>query len=989
MKIRNKYSKAIITSVVCTIVAAAIMVPFQVISNNAVEEKLADQLLTDIPAQLDEEVEVRKGLIREYDLEYQKDIASIKYVMETDGQAAFFEKLRSGDLASTIYLVARNGVIINGTDISCKGKRLKDLYPISEDEYQLLMTGEGYVNTAPHLTKDGELIKFFATDCEWGRLVSPSILKGRYATVYSMEMLGSLFGAADERLFIVPIDNSTLKIVTFRTEVGDLTGEPISVLALDESVTRVPSSGHSSTMGYGYRYRTVQYKSEILGDYTILALYTDAGAVPIGPLAILLATILLVTFLLQLYCMYIDEEPGKLQTRVSGFRPIGKRGFTVDTEKARIILPFSLICIVLVTVAGFYLNTLYIVANQGWTSRWNIEQLSESLSKIDKTYSDNFKAETEDIKEFLQVTAAVLEDNQKSLLECKDVSRLKKVRDRSGNFRQVEICNPWLSGLAKIESACDISVFDSDGQLIATSGTQRNLGFSRSDADFSAAFDVIDGVNESCQFISGDYFIVCVPFNLVRNGSYSDALLVSRFKADLIQGSSTANKLSGTFNSASESSNCNYIMTTASEEHRVIYAAESLSEVVADMPEEAFTHGYIGLRKVGGLQNLVVTCKVSGHKNDYMILSFTPCNDVYSGRFESTSSTFVVTLLVMLALLGILLVYGPGKAEKLRKEAENETEEKKSMTSVQLEKLNVTIKKTPTSSQRIMGIIKKIWLGILFVVTLVLIVGLTSKPTESLSAYLMSFTWQRGINIFSITTMFIIILSFGFIMRVLTKMMSVLGSALNASAETACQLLVSLLKYSGYITAIFITLYMFGVNTTGVLASLGAFSVMVGLGAQNLIKDILAGISIIMEKDYKVGDIVNIGGFCGKVTQIGIRTTKLEDIEGNVKIFYNSGVSGVVNLTSKPSSVRMDVKFDAQHPYEQVEEKMKEFFELIEGKYTQLKGECSYLGVQESTPAYNVFRICIPCDEEDRAPLRRSLTRELSEFCKNEELKKL
>ena len=314
---------------------------------------------------------------------------------------------------------------------------------------------------------------------------------------------------------------------------------------------------------------------------------------------------------------------------------------------------------------------------------------------------------------------------------------------------------------------------------------------------------------------------------------------------------------------------------------------------------------------------------------------------------------------------------------------------KEALSSTQLEKFEVEQKKKPSPSQRIQKVIGYIWKVILLAMTLILVRGLVTGPTETLSGYLMSFGWQRGVNIFSITTMLIVIMSFSFLLFALTKLMSVLGNALNAGAETVCQLLVSLLRYAGYIIAAFVTLFMFGVDTTGVLASLGAFSVMVGMGAKNLITDILAGISIIMEKDYRVGDIVNIGGFCGKVSEIGIRTTKVEDIDGNVKIFFNSAVNGVINMTSKPSAVRLDIKLDSQHSFEQAEKEIALFFEKIKNKYPQIKGDCTYLGVQDSTSAFNVYRIAVPCDEIDRAPLRRSLIRDFSEFCKTENINKL
>ncbi len=987
---KNKYLKAFVVAMACTVVAAVIMVAFQMVYNNNVEEKLIDKAFTEIPAQLDIESRERETLIREYDFDFGTDLAAIRYLMETEGQKSTFERMNAtGVSAADFFLVRKDGTILNGTGKDAIGRRITDVCPLSEDEYKLVMEGEGYVNTGLVRMEDGTPVKVFSVPFEGARLVMPAVLKGKYASIYSLDDMGGLFGSMDERLFVTTVDNESLVFGPLKTEAADFSGQPISALNLDESITREPSAGHSKVMGYGYRYRSIQYKSDIFGDITILAMYTDEGAVPAGPLAVLLATILLVIFLLQLYCNYIDEEPGKLQIRAGGLKRFGRKGLMVDSEKARILLPFAAVCIVFVTVAGFYLNSLNMIGNQIWTSRWNIRQVSESLSKIDRKLSDNFDAEAENIATFLQITASVLEDNQADLLGCRESSRLKEIEDKDGTVRLVEICNPWLAGMAQAQSARDISVFDKKGRLVATSGKQTNLALSRDDESTAPLFNVLDGVSESEQIVNEDNFVVCAPVSLRREGKKGDAMLVLRFKLNPLQRNSILESVRTTFDAASESGHCQYLMTSTDEGHKVFYSSNALGNVADNLSDAAYKDGYLGFYKAGDTRYYVASEQVSGNRRDYFIMSFVPLGEVYLGRMANSLATFAVTLLIVLAFLGMLLIYGPDKASRLKEAARREMEERKSMTAIQLEKLNVEMKKAQTSSQRILGVMGKVWVIILGLVTLSLVVGLSTGPGETISGYLMSFLWQRGINIFSLTAMIVITLSFAFAMFILTKVMSVLKSALNAGAETVCQLLVSLLRYAGYIGVVFVTLYMFGVDTTGVLASLGAFSVMVGLGAKNLITDILAGVSIIMEKDYKVGDIVNIGGFCGKVTNIGIRTTKVEDIDGNVKIFYNSGVSGVVNMTSRLSAVRMDVKLSSQHSFDEAENAFGRFFERISNKYPQIKGECNFLGVQDSAPTFNVFRISIPCDEIDRVPLRRVLLKEFSLFCEEEKLSKL
>lgn len=623
---KNKKIKAIAVSMACTIIAAGTVIFFQTVYNNKVEDSLVDRFITEIPAQLDSESQVREALIKEYDRDFQTDLAAIRYLMETDGQKSTFERINAtGVSGASFFLVSEDGTILNGTDTSSIGHKITDVCPLSPDEYKLIMDGEEYVNTGLIRTADGTPVKVFAVPFEGARLVMKAVLKGKYLSVYSLDNMSGMFGAVDERLFVTSIDNLTLLFGQLQTEAADFSGQPISVLNLDESVTRKPSDGHSEVMGYGYQYRTIQYKSCIFGDITILAAYTDEGAVPAGPLAILLATILLVTFLLQLYSIYIDEEPGKLQLRSGGLKPFGKRGCSIDTEKVRILLPFSILCIVIVTAVGFYLNSLNMVANQIWTSNWNIRQVAEDLSRIDKEVSDNFDAETEDMAEFLQIAASVLDDNQTELLGCGDVSRLKEVEDNDGTVRIVEICNPWLAGLAQAQSADDISVFDKKGRLVSTSGTRLNLGFSREDGATAAVFDVIDGVSTSRKVVSDDHFYVCAHVSLRSAGKVSDAMLVSRFKMDMEQRTSILKSIGSTFDAASESGHCHYMMTSAEETHDVIYCADVLGNVAASLPAAAFTDCYLGFHREGNIRLCLDTENQRQHETVFHFLFRTTC----------------------------------------------------------------------------------------------------------------------------------------------------------------------------------------------------------------------------------------------------------------------------------------------------------------------------------------------------------------------------
>ena len=86
-------------------------------------------------------------------------------------------------------------------------------------------------------------------------------------------------------------------------------------------------------------------------------------------------------------------------------------------------------------------------------------------------------------------------------------------------------------------------------------------------------------------------------------------------------------------------------------------------------------------------------------------------------------------------------------------------------------------------------------------------------------------------------------------------------------------------------------------------ASAGIIGVAFGFGAQSLVKDFRSGVFIISENQYRVGDIIEIDGFGGTVERIGVRSTVIRDVEGNVHFFPNGVVQHVINKTMGYSKV--------------------------------------------------------------------------------------
>lgn len=113
--------------------------------------------------------------------------------------------------------------------------------------------------------------------------------------------------------------------------------------------------------------------------------------------------------------------------------------------------------------------------------------------------------------------------------------------------------------------------------------------------------------------------------------------------------------------------------------------------------------------------------------------------------------------------------------------------------------------------------------------------------------------------------------------------------------KTVTSVIRSLFKYLFYILVFIQVLYIFDVNKSFTLSLSGAVALAVGLGAQDLIKDIIAGVFIMIEDKFNVGDTVIIHDYEGYVEALGLRVTKIRGYDGSLKIINNSSLTELIN----------------------------------------------------------------------------------------------
>ena len=215
------------------------------------------------------------------------------------------------------------------------------------------------------------------------------------------------------------------------------------------------------------------------------------------------------------------------------------------------------------------------------------------------------------------------------------------------------------------------------------------------------------------------------------------------------------------------------------------------------------------------------------------------------------------------------------------------------------------------------------------------------------------------------------------VVNFLIKILAKLGFGFTDKGKTLANMIASLIKWIIIIAAILIILAVWGVDTTTLVTGAGILALVIGLGAQSLIADILAGIFIVLEGEYVVGDIVIIDNWRGKIVNIGIRTTQLEDIGGNVRIVNNSEIRSITNQTKHQSVATCSISVASNENLENVENIIKTALPEVKQKIPAITEDIVYKGVSSINEISIWLVFTAKCYEEDIYQVQRDLNREL------------
>lgn len=666
---------------------------------------------------------------------------------------------------------------------------------------------------------------------------------------------------------------------------------------------------------------------------------------------------LVITYAFFIMIQEQKKERRKLKGNIYYNFAVGRKIGTVSA--------IGLVCILIVT---FYMQTLFALSQQSIS---NSQHLSEIEREI-KNYEDERESVTEQYNDRYLNKAQIAAYMLTATPELADREYLAEI-----------------SSLLGVES---VSVFDKNGDQIATNSPYTEFHISDDPEDQSYEFrKLLVGMEYLIQDaqvndLTGEYeqYIGVTLRDEEGNANgFVQICIEPSLLEDVLENMELTSVLRGI-----RVGNEGIVFAVDSENEKfVYYPAERLIGKSASsygITKSQMTDGYTGYLTINSESYYASSLGIG---ENYIYIAV-PSGNVAGNRLPLTITSGAASLLALLIVFA-LLTFSRKEPEKVQEEKNKITHGhmadvvmpdktvKRTKSAASRWQNNVIEWKEKTPEQQISSVLKTLLAVLAVIICIAVLFQDTFFDSQSIFRFVLSGDWAHGFNIFAVTCSLMLICVGSVITMIAQRILSLLARTMGAKGETICRLLHNFLKYISVLALLFYCLSLFGIDTATLLASAGILTLIVGLGAQTLVSDILAGLFIIFEGEFQVGDIVTIGDWRGTVVEIGIRTTKILDGSGNIKIISNSDVTGVVNMTREFSYSWIDVGIEYGESLERVESILEDEFPNIRKHIPNILDGPFYKGVVSLGDNSVNIRIMVLCAEGDRIQMERDLNREM------------
>ena len=626
--------------------------------------------------------------------------------------------------------------------------------------------------------------------------------------------------------------------------------------------------------------------------------------------------------------------------------------------------------LVLLLAVTFYMQTLFALSSQATVNRERIEQIDQTLKNNAMREDELTRQYSEHYATACHIIAYIVEHNPELATRAD------------------------LRSLAQTLNIESIYLYDGDGNMTSSSTSQRSYSLSTKYGDSSYEFrSLLGGKDEYIQPLSinrttGETYQY-IGVALYDQDGIADGIAQIAVRPMRLEEMLKSTKIDAVLDGIKAGAG-GFAFAIDKKDGTVAYHPNNLlvgkkaSEI--GLTDEHLADGFNDFVYIDN-QKLYASCLETG---DYYVYVAAPEDSFMHQRVPLTIATGIIAA-ICFALIYPLLTLDTIKVEEHHSKREGDVSARRHNITVTTSDgrvknsesaigrwLNISFKWEDKTPEQKLGTVLRWFTGIaVFIVFLAVLFKDTLFGPRSVFTYILGNDWQHGLNIFALTASIMYVCVALTVCAIAQALLRMLSNVLGARGETICRLLSSLTQYGTLIAMLYWCLGVLGVDTATLLASAGIITLAVSFGAKDLITDILCGLFIIFEGEFRVGDVISVGGNTGTVMEIGVRTTKINDGNGNVLLLRNSSISNVTNMTKLNSYASIDITLPVGESLPYVEKVLKDELKSVHDRVPAIIDGPFYKGVVDLSSTAMTIRVVATCKEIDRGSVMRSLRREV------------
>ena len=244
-------------------------------------------------------------------------------------------------------------------------------------------------------------------------------------------------------------------------------------------------------------------------------------------------------------------------------------------------------------------------------------------------------------------------------------------------------------------------------------------------------------------------------------------------------------------------------------------------------------------------------------------------------------------------------------------------------------------------------------------------------------------------EIISILIIIIIAFIINIIIKKLVKKVIKIDTSKNTKTNNRRKTIMLLIQKIISIVIIIIAgisiLGVYNINTTALITSVGAMSIVVGLALQDILKDFLVGLSIIIEDSFSIGDTIEINGFRGEVVDFSLKSTRIKSVKNETFIIANRLINEIINYSINKKTLMIDINTRYEEDVDKVRKVLDDLCIEIPKKIKEIETIKLEDGIQNLAESSVVYRLSMPVNIKDIYVTKRKVLEEVKRaFDKND-----